>query len=159
MPYNSKNSKIASAVAQILTSRFIEQIREKEGATYSVYTRGKMSKFADFNVQYNTTLPMKPEKKDRVVEIVKTEFNDLTTNCTEDELAKVKEYMVKSFNEGMKQNAAWVGAIAGYELKGVDIFENAIDMINGITPADIQKFMKEVMKQGNFQIYLMDPEN
>ena len=159
MPYNSKNSKIASAVAQILTSRFIEQIREKEGATYSVYTRGKMSKFADFNVQYNTTLPMKPEKKDRVVEIVKTAFNDLTTNCTEDELAKVKEYMVKSFNEGMKQNAAWVGAIAGYELKGVDIFENAIDMINGITPADIQKFMKEVMKQGNFQIYLMAPEN
>ena len=59
----------------------------------------------------------------------------------------------------MKQNAAWVGAIAGYELKGVDIFENAVDMINGITPADIQKFMKEVMKQGNFQIYLMDPEN
>ena len=74
-------------------------------------------------------------------------------------LAKVKEYMVKSFNEGMKQNAAWVGAIAGYELKGVDIFENAVDMINGITPADIQKFMKEVMKQGNFQIYLMAPEN
>ena len=32
-------------------------------------------------------------------------------------------------------------------------------MINGITTADIQNFMKEVMKQGNFQTYLMDPEN
>ncbi|MGN0213804.1 MAG: M16 family metallopeptidase [Muribaculaceae bacterium] len=159
LPYDSKNCKLASVVAQILTARFIEQIREKEGATYSVHTVGSMSTFADYNVQYNTSLPMKPEKKDRVVEIVKTAFDDLKTNCTEVELAKVKEYMVKSYNEGLKQNGFWVNAIGVYELKGVDNLENSVDIINGITSADVQNFVKEVMAQGNFQIYLMDPEN
>ncbi|MGM9803899.1 MAG: M16 family metallopeptidase [Muribaculaceae bacterium] len=158
MPYTSKNAKIASVVSQLLTARFVEQIREKEGATYSVGTMGSMSRMADYNVQYNTTLPMKPEKADRVVEIVKHEFNDLTTNCTDVELNKVKEYMVKTYTEGLKQNSAWVGAISGYQVNEVDTLENAEAIINSITTADVQNFVKEVMKQGNFQIYMMTPE-
>lgn len=158
MPYTSKNHKLASIAAQILTARYLAQIREKEGATYSVWTTGSMSRIADYNVTLNTTLPMKPEKQDRVVEIIKAELNNLANKCEESELAKVKEYMVKSFTEGNKQNSTWVAVIGNYTLNGVNTLENAEQIIGSITTADVEKFVKDVMAQGNFQTYLLEPE-
>lgn len=158
MPYTTKNHKLASICGQILTARFLTQIREKEGATYSVWTTGSMKRFADYNVTFETTLPMKPEKKDRVVEIVKAEFKNLANKCDETELAKVKEYMVKSAAESLKQNASWVAAIGNGTLNGVNTMADAEKVINSITTADVEKFMKDVVSQGNFQIYMLNPE-
>ena len=158
LPFTQKNSFLTQVVSQILTARFLEQIREKEGATYSVWTNGSMSRIADFNVTFNTTLPMKPEKKDRVVEIVKAEFNNLANDCNETELGKVKEYMVKDITESRKKNGNWVANIANSTLNGVDMLKDAENVINSITVDDVKQYIKSVVSQGNFQIYLMDPE-
>ena len=158
MPFSSKNSQLGSIVSQILSARFIEQIREKEGATYSVHTNASVNGMSDFNIQFDTTLPMKPEKRDRVVEIVKTAFNDLQTNCGEEELQKAKEYNTKSLAEGLRLNGYWAQVMCAYELTGVDMMENAQSIIDGITKADINSYMKALMKQNNFQIYILDPE-
>ncbi|MGN0229965.1 MAG: M16 family metallopeptidase [Muribaculaceae bacterium] len=158
MPFSSKNSQLGSIVSQILSARFIEQIREKEGATYSVHTNASVNGMSDFNIQFDTTLPMKPEKRDRVVEIVKTAFNDLQTNCSEEELQKAKEYNTKSLAEGLRLNGYWAQVMCAYELTGVDMMENAQSIIDGITKADINSYMKALMKQNNFQIYILDPE-
>ena len=158
MPYTLKNQKLASICGQILTARFLEQIREKEGATYSVWANGAMKRISDYNVVFETTLPMKPEKKDRVVEIIKAEFKNLANECGDTELAKVKEYMVKNVAESVKQNASWAVAIGNGTLNGVNTMADAEKVINSITTADVEKFMKDVNAQGNFQIYMLNPE-
>ena len=96
--------------------------------------------------------------KDRVVEIVKTAFNDLQTNCGEEELQKAKEYNAKSLAEGLRLNGYWAQAMCVYELTGVNMLENAQSIIDSITKADVNAYMKALMKQGNFQIYILDPE-
>ena len=101
---------------------------------------------------------MKPEKKDRVVEIVKAEFNNLANDCNETELGKVKEYMVKDITESRKKNGNWVANIANSTLNGVDMLKDAENVINSITVDDVKQYIKSVVSQGNFQIYLMDPE-
>ncbi|MGN1265794.1 MAG: M16 family metallopeptidase, partial [Muribaculaceae bacterium] len=159
VPFTAKNAQIAQMVSQILSTRFIEQIREKEGATYSVSTKGRANFCSDFNVQFDTTLPLKPEKKDRVIEIVTGAFDDLKTNCGDEELAQVKEYFNKTFAEGLRMNSFWTQVMGAYTLSGVDMVENHQALIDGISKADIQKFMQDFMKQGNFQIYVLDPEN
>ena len=159
VPFTAKNAQIAQMVSQILSTRFIEQIREKEGATYSVSTKGRANFCSDFNVQFDTTFPMKPEKKDRVIEIVTGAFNDLKTNCGDEELTKVKEYFNKTFAEGLRMNSFWTQVMGAYTLSGVDMVENHQALVDGISKVDIQKFMQDFMKQGNFQIYVLDPEN
>ena len=45
-----------------------------------------------------------------------------------------------------------------YELTGVNMLENAQSIIDSITKADVNAYMKALMKQDNFQIYILDPE-
>ena len=46
----------------------------------------------------------------------------------------------------------------GYQLKPVDGFLNAVDEINAITAADITAFMGELLKQNNYRVFVLDPE-
>ena len=48
-------------------------------------------------------------------------------------------------------------ALTGLQLNGVDTFNKSIDTINAITVEDVQNFMKEVNKQGNYRVVILDP--
>ena len=157
MKYTDKNQNIASIVGQILSARFISTIREKEGAVYSIGARGSMSRIANEPVVLQTKFPMKPELKEKVLGMIKAEFVDMESNVTEEELNKVKEFMVKSATEAKEKNSSWMRALTGLQLNGVDTFNKSIETINAITVEDVQNFMKEVNKQGNYRVVILDP--
>jgi predicted Zn-dependent peptidase len=74
-----------------------------------------------------------------------------------EELNKVKEFMVKSATEAKEKNSSWMRALTGLQLNGVDTFNKSIETINAITVEDVQNFMKEVNKQGNHRVVILDP--
>ena len=100
---------------------------------------------------------MKPELKEKVLGMIKAEFVDMESNVTEEELNKVKEFMVKSATEAKEKNSSWMRALTGMQLNGVDTFNKSIETINAITVEDVQNFMKEVNKQGNYRVVILDP--
>jgi zinc protease len=69
----------------------------------------------------------------------------------------VKEFMVKTVNENLEKNEGWLYAIAGASLNGVDNLNGAIDTLNGITTADVKAFMKQVLDQNNYRVYVLEP--
>ncbi len=160
MPYSSKNHKLASMAAQILSARLVKIVREDEGAVYSINASGALSRIGDtgYNAVIESVFPMKPEMKDKVLEIIAGQFDDMTSNITAEELNKVKEYMVKDATANLKKNTAWEGAMEGYAILPVNTFTNAVDEINAITPDDVKAYMKEFMKQNNYRVFIMDPE-
>ncbi len=159
MPYTSKNAKIASIAGQILTSRLIASVREREGAVYSISASGSLGRIADGqNCTMQSVFPMKPEMKDKVLSIIATEFDNLTKDITEEELKKVQEYMVKNAIEAYEKNGSWLSAISGYETNGVDSFNASEDVINAITVADVQDFVKQLLAQKNYRVIILDPE-
>ncbi len=158
MPYNIKNQKVASAAGQILSARLIEKVREKECAVYSIWASGALGRISNNPVVIQSTFPMKPELKDKVLGIIAGEFDDMTKNVSFEELNKVKEYMIKDLTEGKEQNSSWLGAISGAQLNGVDTFNGAIEVVNGITEKDIQDFMKQLLEQNNYRVVILDPE-
>ena len=81
----------------------------------------------------------------------------METNVTPEELGKVVEFMIKNVAENQKLNSAWINAMAGEALNGVDTFHGAEEMYKAMTPADIQKYMKELNKQGNYRVILLEP--
>ncbi len=157
-PYTVKNQQLAYVAGQILSKRLIDIVREKEQAVYSISASGSMNRIADYPILIQTAFPMKPELKDKVLGIIEEQFGAVATEVTPEELAKVKEFMVKNYTEGKEKNAQWLGAIGGWARNGVDTFNPDIETINAITPADVQAFMKDILSQGNYRVVILDPE-
>lgn len=155
--YTDKNQKLASIAGQILSARLISTIREKEGAVYSIWAQGYLSRISTEPVTIQSVFPMKPELKDKVLGMIKNEFVDMESNITEEEFNKVKEFMVKSQTEALEKNNSWLNGLVGFQLNNVDTFNKAIETINAITVADVQNFMKEFNKQGNYRVVILDP--
>lgn len=158
IPYSMKNSQLASVAGQILSKRLIDIVREKEGAVYSIYASGSMEYITPENTIIQTLFPMKPEMKDKVLDIIAEQFNDMTENISPDELAKVKEYMVKDYTEGKEKNGSWLSALGNLQRSGIDSFNGNIESINSITEDDVKNFMKEFLSQGNYIVVIGEPE-
>ena len=158
IPYTSKNAKLASIAGQILTARLIATVREKEGAVYSIGASGYMDRIAENNTTIRSIFPMKPEMKDKVLGMIKGEFEDMTKNITAEEFNKVKEFMVKSYTENLEKNGSWLSAISGYQLNGIDTLTESVAEVESLTEQDVKDFMSALLKQGNYRVVVLDPE-
>lgn len=158
IPYTLKNKEMAQIAAQIMTARLLAEVREKEGATYSIHTRGDLTRTEDTPLTFQTVFKMKPEKKDIVLNTIRQEFEKMTQSVDATELNKVKEFMLKSYSEALKKNEAWSTAMAGYELAPVNTLTEAIATLNSITEKEVAQFMKMVMGQNNYRVVVMNPE-
>ena len=158
LAYGMKESIVASVAGQIMTARLLESVREKEGATYSIGAYGSLSYLEGGNASMEIQFPMKPEMKDKVLDIIKTEFSNMEKEISAEELNKVKEFMVKSYQANMEKNSPWMNAIQNYTLSGVDTFNGNVEAVNGITADDIKAFMKKLNSQKNYRVVLLEPE-
>lgn len=158
MTYTQKDRAAALVAGQILTNRLLNKVREEMGAVYSIWASGNMQRVAyKDNTVIQSVFPMKPEKRAEVLKVIADEFKGMESNITAEELAKVVEFSVKNVNEALTQNDAWLGAMAGEALNGVDTFHGAEEMYKAMTVADIQNFMKKLNAQGNYRVVLLEP--
>ncbi len=158
MPYNTKNTALASVASQILSNRLLKEIREEMGAVYSIGAVGGMMQLGKYNTLIQIPFPMKPELKQEVLDKISGMVNDMAVTVTEEELAPIKEYMLKEATESRENNDGWLGAIAGNLNTGVDTFSDKIDVINALTTQDVMNFMKDFLQQGNYTTVILDPE-
>lgn len=159
MPYSFKNRLMASMSAQIISARLLSEVREKEGAVYSIYTQGSQDRLSEVSVVYQTIFQVKPEKKDRALEIIRSEFENLAKETPVEELDKVKEFMVKQITGDEQTNSYWCSMMAGNELLLSEVCVKAEQVIQSITPKEISGYVNEVMKQNNYRVLVMMPES
>lgn len=159
MPYSFKNRLMASMSAQIISTRLLNEVREKEGAVYSIYTQGSQDRLSEVSVTYQTIFQVKPEKKDRALEIIRSEFEKLAKETPAEELDKVKEFMVKQYAENEHTNSYWCSMMAGNELKPAEVFAQAENAILSVTPKELSEYVGKVMKQNNYRVLVMMPES
>ena len=158
MPYSFKNRLMASMSAQIISARLLSEVREKEGAVYSIYTQGSQDRLSEVSVVYQTIFQVKPEKKDRALEIIRSEFEKLAKETPVEELDKVKEFMVKQITGDEQTNSYWCSMMAGNELLPAEVCVKAEQVIQSITPKEISSYVNEIMKQNNYRVLVMMPE-
>ena len=159
MPYSFKNRLMASMSAQIISARLLSEVREKEGAVYSIYTQGSQDRLSEVSVVYQTIFQVKPEKKDRALEIIRSEFENLAKETPVEELDKVKEFMVKQITGDEQTNSYWCSMMAGNELLPSEVCVKAEQVIQSITSKEISGYVNEVMKQNNYRVLVMMPES
>lgn len=158
IPYTQQTSLLSNIAGQILSKRLLNTVREDMGAVYSIGAYGNSSRVSNINTTIQTVFPMKPEMKKEVLDFISNEFQAMTGNITEEELSKVKEFMVKEAKENLELNSPWLDAITSTTLNGVDSFNGKIDAINAITVADVQNFMKSLLDQNNYRVIITEAE-
>ncbi|MDE6269946.1 MAG: insulinase family protein [Muribaculaceae bacterium] len=157
--YTARNRTVARMASQILSNRLLKKVREEMGATYSIGAYGQLLRVNDNNIMIQVPFPTKPEVKDEVIAVVKEKFQSMADQVNDDELNPIKEFMIKEATEGREKNEDWNSAITGYLINNVDTFNGIDDVINSITTADIQAFMKDLLNQGNYRVVILNPEN
>ena len=157
VPYTMKNGQLTSVASQILSIRLIDIVREKEGAVYSISAQGQFNRIDPQNVTILSAFPMKPEMKDKVLDIIAAQIDDMTRNIDQAELDKVKEYMVKNYKESRERNGGWLTAISGWNMNDDDTFNGNEASINAITVDDVKNFMKQINGQNNYRVVILDP--
>ncbi len=159
IPYTLENQVKADMAGQILTMIYLDKIREKESAAYTVGAYASFSRLDErTNVSLMAYCPMKPEKADIALDCMRSEMEGLTKTCDADMLTKVKEYMLKNFNDRTKTNSYWQGIVDDYCNYGVDFYTGYKKTVEAQTPESVSAFVAEVLKQGNRIEVVMLPE-
>lgn len=157
MPYSQRNQQLASIAGQVLSSRLIEIVREREGAVYSIFASGSMDRIGNQNTTIGSQFPMKPEMREKVLGIICDQLKELAAEVDPDELAKAKEYMSKQYTSMRDENSGWMSGLLGVTINGIDTFNGAIESLNSISEADVANFVKAMLDQGNFRAVILDP--
>lgn len=154
-----KNSLVAQTLGQVLTARYLESIREKGGMAYTVQAMGSVNRAADDRYTVFIVCPVKPEKADSALLLMRQDLDDIAKNgVTAEELDKVKKYELKTYDDSQRQNAYWQNAAVETVEWDVDPVTGFKETVEAITPADLQAFVRDVvLKQGNCVTVTMLP--
>ena len=159
-PYTMENVIVADLVGRILSTRYLESIREREGGSYGVgcaaWMNSKPVPTTILIMQFDTA----PEKQAKLMQIIHQEVQEIIANGPlATDLQKEKESMLKDFKEDLEKNGWWYNtALPNYYRLGINMiadYEKAVQAVDG---AKIQQFLKKLAASGNVFEVVMLPE-
>lgn len=159
-PYTMENVIVADLVGRILSTRYLESIREREGGSYGVgcaaWMNSKPVPTTILIMQFDTD----PEKQAKLMQIIHQEVQEIIANGPlATDLQKEKESMLKDFKEDLEKNGWWYNtALPNYYRLGINMiadYEKAVQAVDG---AKIQQFLKKLVASGNVFEVVMLPE-
>ena len=158
MPLTLENDIKMDMIGQILDMVYMKKIREDASAAYTVQSMASIDR-DDFETtaQILAVCPMKPEKADTAIMILRDEVTALAKTCDADKLQKVKEYMLKSHGDDLKTNGYWLNVINSWRKWGIDFHTDYEKVVNAQTPESISACAAELLKAGNRAEVIMLP--
>lgn len=160
MEVNLKNKITLSVLDQLLDIRYTKSIREEMGATYGVSSSGQLSNLPShpdymliigFDTQY--------EISDKARAALIPEIEKIAAEgATEEELSKIKGYMLKTRADALKQNGSWMSWMTSREMNGVDMTTGYEEIVTNLTSDDLKAMAAKILADGNQLRLMMDPQ-
>jgi zinc protease len=157
MPYTLANDLNMEMIGRILSTRYLESIREREGGSYGVGCSGTMDIIpvpcARLIMQFDTD----PEKQKKLMGIIHEEVNTIVANGPLDkDLQKEKESMLKDFQEDLEKNSYWDTVLYMYYMYGIDYIKDYKAAVEAITAETVQATLKKLTEAGNvFEVVML----
>lgn len=145
-----RNTLTVSMLDQLMDMLYTETVREDEGGAYGVPVRGNVVRYPTEEASMTISLTTAPEKRQKMTEIIYKGIDEMVEKGPkEEDLKKVKEYMLRSHAERLKNNGYWMSQMMEYAIWGGDDVTPYEKTLNSITTADIQKAAKAIFRSGN----------
>ncbi len=158
---NTQRNRIAAPVlGDILRMRYTKSIREEKGGAYSVSAGGYFSEEPVPGYSISVSFDTNEKQAREMVDIVSIELKKIAEEGPlADDLQKVKEFRLKSYDQNLKENGYWSGTISSYYWSGKDESATYRKTLENLSTADIQALAKKIVEQGNTAEVLMWPAN
>ena len=157
MPYTLANDLNMEMIGRILSTRYLESIREREGGSYGVGCSGMMDIMpvpcARLIMQFDTD----PEKQEKLMSIIHEEVMTIVENGPlAKDLQKEKESMLKDFQEDLEKNSYWRQALDIYYRFGINYITDYKAAVEAITAETVQATLKKLVESGNvFEVVML----
>lgn len=147
--YTEKDEILMSMLQQAMEMVYTEKVREDEGGAYGVSVSGDLNKYptpkSTFEIQFRTG----PEKYDKMIKIIYAQLDTMAMKGPKAEnLAKIKEYMIKQHKENQIENSYWIGLIQDYIFTGMT-YDNYDSLVNNTTIGDIKNYAAALLKNSH----------
>lgn len=161
-PYDQKEKYLLQSLADVLSIKLIENLREEKSGVYGVGARGRMNKLPIGKYRFSIGFPCGPENVDKLIDAAITEVEKLKTDGpTQEDIDKTKETQRLDYKENMEKNRYWLQSLESawtLDSKPSNIIKkqqmiDALD-IEGLK-ATANKYLKEEAK---IQVVLMPEE-
>ncbi len=140
-----------------MSSRLFQEVREKRGLAYSVYSyRSLFAGSGTFAVYAGTT----PQNAEQVLDIVQTEIDSIVSDgISEAELARAKGHLRGSLVLSAEDAGSRMNRLARQQLTTGEILSvsEIIDRFDSLTMDDIRRVAKDVLGSGPFGITVIGP--
>ncbi|WP_431135911.1 M16 family metallopeptidase [Psychroserpens mesophilus] len=149
--YDAKEAHAFKSLAEVLSIKLIEKLREEEGGVYGAGANANISKMPYGWYRFNISFPCGPENVDKLKTAALAEVEKLITEGpSQKDLDKVKEAQILDHKEDMKQNRFWLNTLKDVDYEGRDAlkvfdFEKSV---NDLTVADLQNVAKKYLTNG-----------
>lgn len=159
-PVTLENIIKADAAGQLLDMIYTKEIREEASAAYSAQAVGRVGMSGKKQIsQLIGVCPFKYEKEDSVMLLMRQGAESLGKEINPDMLTKVKEYMIKNYEDEQKTNGYWIGVIEQDVNYGLDTDTEYKNIVNSLTPENVAAYVKKVLLGGKTHIeVIMMPE-
>ena len=157
MPYTLANELNMEMIGRVLSTRYLESIREREGGSYGVGCAGWMNRqpvaSAILVMQFDTD----PEKQEKLMNIIHKEVMTIVENGPlASDLQKEKESMLKDFEEDLEKNGYWEDVLTTYYKDGINYITDYKAAVESITAETVQATLKKLVESGNmFEVVML----
>jgi len=138
-----------------MSSRLFQNIREKQGLAYAVYSELSMYRDTGCLAIYAGT---SIEAARKVVDSITHEFRDLKENMVpEEELRRAKDHLKGSFMLGLESTSSRMGNLARQELYFKRFFslDDMVESIEKVTAEDVQRLAREFFEPKNITMTML----
>lgn len=160
LPYTLSNRLNMNTIGRVLSIRYLESIREQEGGSYGVGVRGSMDRNPVASAELYMLFDTDPQKQDYLMSIIHKEVQTiLEDGPLADDLKKVKESMLKDYEENLEKNGYWSSTILPqYYRYGDNYITSYEPAVRAITAETVQQTLKQLLEPGNMFEVVMMPE-
>lgn len=158
-PYTMSKRLNLQMVGRVLDTRYLESVREREGGSYGVGVGGGMRSVPTSEEYLIIQFDTDPEKQERLLGVIYEEIETiLRDGPLANDVDKEKASMLKDFEENMRDNDWWQGALYRYYRYGENVVENYVPLVEAITQQSVQQALEELVKPNNRIEVVMLPE-
>lgn len=148
--YNLRNNVLMDFLTQALDMVFTDEVREKEGGTYGVNSYGSLNKYPHEEAMMQIVYQTDPTKKEKLNTLIDELVKKMAAEGpSSEQMQKVRDYMVKQYNDNQKENSYWISSLDEYYYTGIDFNADYLNIVNSVTAADVKAFATNLIQQGN----------
>jgi zinc protease len=155
--YSLPNALNMEMIGRILSTRYLESIREREGGSYGVGCAGRLDKLPKPTARLFMQFDTDPEKQEKLLSIIHEEVNTIVKDGPlAKDLNKEKESMLKDFQEDLEKNGYWQYVLEMYYMYGINYIADYKKDVENITAETVQETLKKLVASGNvFEVVMM----